>query len=511
VSPTGRIALRRHVPRLAVDARGAIGLCGMLLRYLSLSSLFPTVIAVGYHEPPWPFLGAGAIAAATGLALERLGRGATRIGFREGYFVVAVTWLLAAAYGALPYLLSGDAQLSRPMDAAFEAMSGFTTTGASVLTDIDSVDRSLLMWRQFTQWLGGMGIVVLALAILPRLRVGGRQLLESELPGPEVEPLADRIRATARKLWILYVGLTALQAAILTLLGIVGADRRMGWFEAVSAAFATLPTGGFMPDGRSWEDFAAVSQWVAVVFMVVAGANFALTYRALTRRKPGLALRDEEFRLYIALLVGAAAILAVQLSAEGLEDGEAAIRHGAFQAASIMTTTGFASVDFSAWPTLAAMLILLLMFVGGSAGSTGGSIKVVRHLLLGKALRRELRQTVHAEIVLPVRFNSAVVDERTLRAITSFVLLYLGIFVAGAAVIAIDTAIQGPSVQTLDVLAAAATTLGNVGPGFGVSNPMGSFESFSDVSTLTMIGLMWLGRLEVVPIVVLATRHYWRV
>jgi trk system potassium uptake protein TrkH len=176
-----------------------------------------------------------------------------------------------------------------------------------------------------------------------------------------------------------------------------------------------------------------------------------------------------------------------------------------------MTTTGFASVDFSAWPTLAAMLILLLMFVGGSAGSTGGSIKVVRHLLLGKALRRELRQTVHAEIVLPVRFNSAVVDERTLRAITSFVLLYLGIFVAGAAVIAIDTAIQGPSVQTLDVLAAAATTLGNVGPGFGVSNPMGSFESFSDVSTLTMIGLMWLGRLEVVPIVVLATRHYWRV
>jgi trk system potassium uptake protein TrkH len=497
--------------RLAVDLRGAAGLCGTLLKYLSLSALFPSAIAVVYWENPFPFLIAGACAAVTGLALERLGRDSGAIGFREGYFVVAVTWLLAAAYGALPYLLSGNDQLDRPVDALFEAMSGFTTTGATILTDIEDLDQSLLMWRQFTHWLGGMGIIVLALAVLPRLRVGGRQLLESELPGPDVEPLADRIRATAQKLWIIYVGLTALQAAVLTLVGVVGADPNMGWFEAVSAAFATLPTGGFMPESRSWEDFAAVSQWIAVAFMALAGANFALTYRALTRRRPALPFRDEEFRLYLIVLAVASAVLSIQLAGEGLEQGEAAVRHGVFQAVSIMTTTGFASVDFSSWPTLAAMTLVLLMFVGGSAGSTGGSIKVVRHLLMGKALRRELRQTVHPEIVLPVRFNGAVVDERALRAATSFVLIYVGIFVMGAAVIACDTAIQGPAVGTLDVIAASATTLGNIGPGFGVANPRGSFAEFSDVSTLTMVGLMWLGRLEVIPIVVLATRHYWRI
>jgi len=496
--------------RLPVDLAGSLALCGTLLKYLSVSALFPAAIAVGYGEPFWPFLAAAAIAAAVGLGLERVGGDANRVGFREGYLVVSLTWLLAAGFGALPYLLSGNPQLDRPVDAFFEAMSGFTTTGSSTVADLGALNSSLAMWRQFTQWLGGMGIIVLALAVLPRLRVGGRQLLESEMPGPEVDQLTERIRSTARRLWVLYVALTAAEALILAVLGLTGIDDRMSIYNAVAHAFTTLPTGGFSPEARSVEEFAAATQWVIVAFMAIAGINFALTYRVLVRRHPRLALHDQELRLYLALLVVASVVLATELWSRGIETGEAAIRGGVFQVVSTMTTTGYASMDFATWPALALMLLVALMFVGGSAGSTGGSIKVVRHLLLGRVLRRELRQTIHPEEVMPVRLNRAVVDEKTLRAVTAFVLLYVGLFVVGAAVIAIDSAIQGPDVSTVSAIAAAATTLGNVGPAFGFAGPMGSFEPFSDISTVTMTLLMWLGRLEVIPVLVLFTRHYWR-
>ncbi|MGL6280024.1 MAG: TrkH family potassium uptake protein [Gaiella sp.] len=496
--------------RSAVDWRAALGLCGLLLKYLSLSALFPIAVALWYGESPLPFVVAGVVAAVAGLGLERLQADVSRVGFREGYLVVALTWLLAALFGAIPYLVSGEPQLDRPVDALFETMSGFTTTGATVLTDIEAVDQSLLMWRQFTQWLGGMGIVVLALAVLPRLRVGGRQLMESEMPGPELDALADRIRSTAQRLWILYVGLTIAQIGILTAFGLTGIDERMGLFEATSAAFATLPTGGFMTENRSFEEFAAATQWVTAAFMVIAGANFALTYRAIVRRSPRVTFRDEELRLYLGILLAATLVLTVELWAASFHEGEAAFRHAFFQVSSIMTTTGFASVDFALWPVLALMVLILLMFIGGSAGSTGGSIKVVRHLLLGRVLRRELRQTLHPELVAPIRFNRVVVDERTLRAIVAFVFLYLGIWVLGTGIVAVDAAVQGPSLSALEAIAATATTLGNVGPGVGAQGPMGTFEGFSDLSTVTMTVLMWLGRLEVIPVLVLATRNYWR-
>ncbi len=506
-------ATTRHPPRprrVGVDLRGALGLVGTLTKYLSVAVLFPAALAIGYGEPFWPFLAAGAIMALVGLGLERVGRDAAPIGFREGFFVVAVTWLAAATLGALPYLLSGEPQLDRPVDAYFEAMSGFTTTGASVLTDIAALDRSLLMWRQFTQWVGGMGIIVLALAVLPRLRVGGRQLLESEMPGPEVDQLADRIRSTAQRLWLLYIALTAAQALILAVFGWTGIDDRMDLFNAVAHAFTTLPTGGFSPEPRSVEPFAAASQWVIVVFMVLAGMNFALLFRLFVRRKGRAVVRDEEARLYLTILALMSVLLAVGLWEAGVEIGEAAFRHGTFQVVSMMTTTGYASTDFIAWPAFALMIVIGVMFVGGSAGSTGGAIKVVRHLLLGKVLRRELRQTLHPEVVMPIRLNGVVVDERTLRAITAFILLYVGLFVVGAGLIAVDAAFQGPDVSAYDAIAAAATTLGNVGPGLGLAGPMGSFEPFSDFSTIVMTALMWLGRLEIVPVVVLLTRGYWR-
>ncbi len=506
-----RRSLRRaFAPPSGVDLRAALNLTGTLLKYLSLAAALPVALAVGYGEPFWPFLAAGGITAGAGIGLELATRGAGQAGVREGFLVVSVTWLLAAGFGALPYLFSGEPQLASPVDAYFEAMSGFTTTGASVLTDIPALDKSMLMWRQFTQWLGGMGIIVLFLAVLPRLRVGGRQLFESELPGPEIEPLAASIRSTARQLWLLYMGLTAAEALSLAVLGWTGVDDRMGPFEAVAHAFSTLPTGGFSTEARSIEEFAAATQWVLIFFMVIAGANFALTYAALVRGRLGPLVRDEELRIYLVLLAAGSAILFVELASEEIFVGGEALRHAVFQAVSTMTTTGYASADFNEWTGLALVLLVALMFAGGSAGSTGGSVKIVRHLLVGRLIRRELEQTVHPELISPIRLNNRVVDERTLRAVFAFVLLYVGLFALGTLLLVIDASRTGLDVRVIDLIAASATTLGNVGPAFGFAGPMGSFDPFSDLSKGVMIVLMWLGRLEILPVAVLLTRAYWR-
>ena len=503
-----RIGPRR---RLAIDIPAVVNLVGTLGKYLGFAVLFPSAVALWYHEPIWPFLLAGAITSGLGFLLERLtADAAVRVGVREGFLVVSTTWLFAAGFASLPYIFSGGSQLGNPLDAYFESMSGFTTTGASVVTDFDAINHSLMMWRQFTQWLGGMGIIVLAIAVLPRLRVGGRQLMESEIPGPELSQLSERIRSTARRLWVLYVSLTALQALMLATVGWLGIDEKMTPYEAVAHAFTTMPTGGFSTQPRSIEGFAAASQWIIALFMLIAGANFALMYRGIVRRRPRVLIRDEEFRLYVVLALAAAAALTAMIWGYGIAEGEDAIRSGVFQTVSIITTTGYASADFALWPALLLLTLFALMFVGGSAGSTGGSIKVVRHLLLGKMLRREIDQTLSPEVVMPIRLNGAPIDERTVRAVAAFVLLYVGLWAVGASVIAIDSAISGVGLGALDALTASATTLGNVGPAFGVAGPMGSFAPLGDVSKITMIVLMWAGRLEILPVVVLFTRHYWR-
>ena len=483
----------------------------MLGKYLGLAALFPIPFAIGYGEPFLPFVVAGLVTGGVGWALERAtARSAGRVGVREGFLVVSLTWLLAAGFASIPYLFEGGDQLSRPLDAYFEGMSGFTTTGASVVTDFDEINRSLGLWRQFTQWLGGMGIIVLAIAVLPRLRVGGRQLMESELPGPEIAALGERIRSTARKLWFLYVGLTVVQVGLLSALWVVGIDDLMTPYEALAHSLSTMPTGGFSTKPDSAASFSPAAQWILALFMAIAGANFALMYRAFLRRQPRVLARDEEFRLYVGLVVVAAAALTAMLWGYGIAEGEEAVRTAAFQTISIITTTGMASADFAIWPSVLLLSLFALMFVGGSAGSTGGSIKVVRHLLLGKMLRREIDQTLSPEVVMPIRLNGTPVDERTIRAIAAFILLYVGLWAVGASVIAIESAIGGADVGTLDALAVSATTLGNVGPGFGFAGPFGSFAEFGDASKVTMIGLMWVGRLEIVPVVVLLTRHYWR-
>jgi trk system potassium uptake protein len=497
----------------AVDVGSALDLIGGVLKWVGAAFAVPALVALGYGEPVWPFLVSGAVTAGCGLGLDQITgpKSGAAVGPRESFLVVALIWLLIPVFGALPFLIGDVPQLSNPVNAYFEAVSGFTATGATVLTDVEALSRSMLFWRQFSHWLGGMGIIVLAVAVLPRLRIGGRQLLQSELAGPtEIERFSETIRETARRLWRLYAGLTVIAILALAFLGWTNLDPVMTTFDAVAQALSVVALGGFSSRNVSTSAFAPITQWVLLVLMLVCGINFLRMYRVVVQRHLHVLRRDEELRLYLAFAVVGSALVTLELLAGGFESGEDAVRHGTFQAVAVMTTTGFGTADSTAWGPLATMTLLLLMFVGASAGSTSGSIKVVRHLLLGKVLRREVDQTLSPEVVMPIRLNGSPVDERTLRAIAAFILLYVGFWAVGAAIIAIDSAISDVGLGTLDALGASATTLGNVGPGFGFAGPYGSFAEFGAVSKLTMIVLMWVGRLEIIPVVVLFTRHYWR-
>jgi trk system potassium uptake protein len=494
---------------VGVDVSGALNLVGWLVKYLSPAFLYPIAIAIGYGDPVWPFAVAGASTFAFGHGLERLTDGRERIGAREGYLVVALIWILIAVFGAIPYVLA-EPQLSNPVDAVFESMSGFSTTSSSVLTDVEALDRSMIMWRQFTAWVGGVGIIVLFLAVLPRLRVGGRQaLFRTEAAGPDLG-FADTIRESTRRFVVLYFAITVVGTLALAATGWLGIDPHMNLFRAVAHAFSTVSTTGFSTEARSIEPFAPATQWVFVAFMIVAGTSFALMYAGIVRRNPRLFARDEEFRVYIAVLALASALVVVALVDADLFDGADAIRHGVFQVTSLLTTCGYATADFNQWTALTSVVLFGLIMLGASAGSTSGSIKLVRHVVIAKMLGRELDQTVHPHRVAPLRVNGVVVDERALRAVIVFVFLYLGVLAAGALVILVDSALRGIQLGAFDALAAATTTLGGAGPGLGFAGPMGNFAPFSDVSKVVLTALMYLGRLEIIPVLVIFTRSHWR-
>ena len=506
---TAPVRRRARPSKLGVDVVGALNLVGSLVKPLGIAFLVPAGVALGYGEPVWPFLVCALVTSGSGALLEQVTEGKERVGAREGYLVVALIWLLVALYGSLPYLLS-EPQLSSPVDAFFESMSGFSTTGASVLTDIEGLSRANAMWRQFTAWLGGLGIIVLFLAVLPRLNVAGRQaLFRTEAAGPELG-LEATIRETARRFVALYVAITAVEIVVLAVLGWTGVDPEMDLFDAVALAFATIATAGFSPDARSVEPFAAPTQWAIVAFMVAAGTNFALLYLGLVRRRTMTLVRDEEFRVYLLLLAVASLVVGVELLTEGIFSGEEAVRQAVFNTVSMMTTTGFASADFNEWTALTALVLFGVTLLSASAGSTSGSIKLVRHVVIAKMLAREIRYTVHPELISPLRLNGSVVDERTLRAIIVFVFLYLGVCTFGAVAILIDSSLQGVPLTAFQALADSATTLGGVGPGLGFAGPMGSFAPFSDLATLVLTAEMYLGRLEIVPVLVLFARSFWR-
>ena len=500
---------RRRPGSLGVDVVGALNLIGSLLKPLGLAFAFPTALALGYGDPVWPFVASGLATSGLGAGLEWLTTGKERVGAREGYLVIALIWLLVPACGALPYLLDVS-QLSNPIDAFFESMSGFSTTGATVLTDVEGLTRSMAMWRQFTAWLGGIGIIVLFLAVLPRLNVAGRQaLFRTEAPGPEIG-LEATIRETARRFVVLYIAITALEILVLSAIALAGLDERMSFYNAVAHSFSTIATGGFSTEARSIEPFAAPTQWAIAFFMVVAGTNFALLFTGIVRRRLGAMRRDEEFRVYIVVLALASLIVLVELWSADVQSGGEAVRNAVFNTVSMMTTTGFASSDFAEWTALTSLVLFGAVMVSASAGSTSGSIKLVRHVAIAKMLHREIRQTVHPELVAPLRLNGAVLDERTLRAIIVFLFLYVGVCVAGALAILIDSSFEGVSLTAFQSLADSASLLGGAGPGLGFAGPMGSFQPFGEISKLVLTAEMYLGRLEIIPVLVLFARSYWR-
>ena len=460
---------------------------GQILRPFAFVFFVPAAIDYlgGAPRAGLGFLASAALTFALGSLMVRAHARADHLGRIEALAVVSLLWLIVAMLGAVPFLLQG---LS-PVDGLFESMSGFTGTGSSIFgpEHWSSLSRGLLFWRSFSQWLGGLGIIVLFVAVLPALAVAGRQMFFAETSGMEDEALTPRVRFTAKRLWRLYVVLTALEIALLVGLG--GLDL----YGASCHAFSTLSAGGFSPYARSAAALGYLPQWIILPFMFLAGASYNLQYRSL--RKPSLMLRDPEFRAYLFLVLFAGLLVAFFI-APGRSFGSA-LRHGFFQVVSILTATGFASEDFNLWNASALMVLGALMFIGGCAGSAGGGPKVVRMLLLLKYVAREIVFVIHPRAVRPIRLRGKALDRDTTRQIIGFLLSYFGIFAATAVVVGM---VEG----NLDVgITGSIATLGNIGPGFGEVGPMGGFGGLHAISKVLLTFNMWVGRLEIMAVLIL--------
>lgn len=505
MAATGSFAPRTP---LRIDLRAAGSLVGLIIRWLSLTLVVPAAIAIAIGTSSRPFLVPLVGGTVIGFALERAcGRRHDDVGLREAFLVVAAAWLAAAVLGAIPYHLDAGSSLD-PLDALFESMSGFTTTGASVITDLEGQNRALMFWRSMTQWIGGMGIIVLAIAVLRPTGSGGRALFEREAAGPELEKLTPRLRDTAIRLWVVYVLLTGILAVVLLIIGAFQPRGGMGLYAAVTHAFTTLSTGGFSPEPRSIEAFNGTTQAAIGLFMVFGGVSFALWYRVLRGRWRNV-LSDGELRSYGAVILIGTGALTGGLLLAGDAEGISAVGLAAFQVISIVTTTGYASADFAVWTSFALLFLVALMFVGGCSGSTSGSIKVIRVRLALSGARRDVETAVHPEKVLPVRIGARPIREAAVRSATAFAGLYLTTFAVGALAILLFATIAGSDIGAFDAVATAATSIGNVGPGVGEAGPMGSFAAYPLGAKATMVALMWIGRLELLPVLVLFTRAYW--
>ncbi|GGL63913.1 potassium transporter TrkH [Halocalculus aciditolerans] len=418
---------------LRVDWRVSVALMGMVVKWLWVPLCLPLALALYDGTAVVPFAVPMVGAAVAGAGLERL-TGKRELEVREAFLMVALTWLSVAVVGAVPFVLAGVGTIAEPVNALFESMSGVTTTGATVLVDFDAHSRAVLLWRSTLQWLGGLGILVLATAVLSQLSVGGAQLMETETQTQDVTRLTPKISETAALLWKLYIGLTALQVGVLYALHLVGFAPSMTAFDAVAHAFTTISTSGFSPRGASIAAFSPAVQWVIIPFMVTGATSFILLY-AVTRGEFSRLRESEEFRFYLgvlALFTLAIAGIRVLNAPPGAEIGvEATARHTLFQVVSIVTTTGYASTDFNLWTPGAKHLLFLCMFIGGMAGSTTCSIKAFRWLVVLKTFRRDLLVSASPSVVKPVRLTGSVVDEDTIRDIYSYTLVGLVCFAAG--------------------------------------------------------------------------------
>ena len=492
------------------DWRSASSLTGTIVKWLAVPLLVPLLIALVQGQDSGVFAATTALALFGGWSLERL-EPEPELRVQDGFLLVALTWLLAALVGAVPYVLAGRGTVALPVNAFFESMSGFTTTGATVMQNIsvEAHSPALMMWRQLTQWLGGMGIVVLAVAILPRLAVGGAELLEAEAPGPRFNRLVPRITDTARRLWILYVGLTVLEIVLLYVWHLVGWAPDMSLYNAVAHGLTTMPTGGFSPEARSIEAFVPLVQWTIIPFMFLAGTSFALIWQVAA----GAVDRphsNAEFRTYVLILGAVTLLLSAALVVEqSTGTVEETARHAVFQALTMVTTTGYASTDFNAWGGIAVTIMFLAMFVGGSTGSTGGGIKVMRWIVGAKAILRHLFLSLHPSAVSPVRLGRRVVENRVVRQVVLMIVAYFLLTLVSTAVIEAENVRIGLETETLSVLSSVAASIGNIGPGFGLVGPMENYLAYSDPTTVLLTLLMWAGRLEIFTVLILFTPAYW--
>jgi trk system potassium uptake protein len=465
----------------------------MLSGFMALSALWDIV----YQENTTkPILISAVITFGFGLSFFQFTRQNEHknIGKKEGYIIVTFTWISITLFGALPFFLSGH--ISSFTDAFFETMSGFTTTGATILTDIEAMPKTLLFWRSTTHWLGGMGIIVLTLAILPILGVGGMQLFVAEAPGTAPARLHPRITDTAKRLWLIYFILTL----VLILVLMAG---KMNFFEAINHAFSTVATGGFSPKNDSIASYSPFIQYTIVLFMIIAGTNFTLHYFALKGNFSQLR-NNEEFRFYLLILGIFTLIFTVGIYFFEVHSVEESFRLGLFQIVSIITTTGFVTSDYTQWNEILWFMIFLLMFTGGCIGSTSGGIKMVRHLLLIKNTHQEFKRLVHPDAVLPARLDGKTIAPEIIYNFLAFFLLYVAVFMMGAAFMSF----LGLGFKLS--LATVAASIGNVGPSLGTLGPMDSYAIIPAPGKWMLSFLMLLGRLELFTVLILLTPAFWK-
>ncbi|MDZ7672764.1 MAG: potassium transporter TrkG [Halanaerobiales bacterium] len=469
---------------------------GQLLLVESIFLLTPLSISIYYNgDDLTAFLTAALVTAAVGFFLylsNKKSHGIVR--YKESFMIVALGWILVSFFGAIPFTLAGT--FGSFVDSFFEAVSGFTTTGATVLTNIEAEPHGILFWRSLTHWLGGMGILVFTLALLPAIGFSSVSILKAESPGPSPTKLVPKITKTAQLLYIIYLFLTVMQIILLKIAG-------MSFFDSVTHTFATMGTGGFSPMNKSIGAYNIPSyEWIIFLFMILAGTNFSLYYDALLGKFKTLFM-DKEFQFYISVIAIAIVLITINIT-NSIDNLALSFRQASFQVTSIVSTTGFTTLDYSIWPDFSKMIIFLLMFFGGSAGSTGGAIKHIRIMILLKYIKRELHKLVHPQSVISIRIGDQAIPEDIVQNVISFVLMYILIFVGTSLVLL---------TQNLDILSstsAVAATLGNVGPGFGIVGPANNYSSLTSFAKILLSFVMIFGRLEIYTILIIFTPIFWR-
>lgn len=480
-----------------LNVKAILRILGWLVFIEGVFMLSALGFSLYYHSDDFQaLLISGLVTLVSGFSLQLAGRspGNSRsIGKREGYIIVSFSWIVISLFGTLPFIISG--YIPDFANAIFETMSGFTTTGASILSDVEAMPKGLLFWRSLTHWIGGMGIIVLSLAILPILGIGGMQLFIAEVPGPAPDKLHPRIAVTAKRLWGIYVLLTILETILLMFGG-------MDFYHALCQTFGTVATGGFSTQNTSIAEYSPYIQYVVIVIMILAGTNFSLHYMALTGRFSSV-WKNEEYRYYLKLLLFFTTVVGILLYFYTNVSGEEAFRTSLFQVVSITTTTGFVTTNYLAWPSFIWILIFMLMFTGGSAGSTGGGLKAVRQLMVLKSSAVELRRLVHPRAFIPVRLNGKAVPRDIASNILAFFVVYIIIFGFGTIVMVLI------GLDMESAIGSVIATLGNIGPAIGSVGPEENYAHLPVFGKWFLSFLMLLGRLELFTVLVLFSPKFW--